>query len=179
MSRHSDIERAPGASCPECCVKHLLAARSLVLLGASTRKPQPSDLLWARVAILGHEVVLGYRRNIPLLWGDLAALEQLETMDRTRAVVRDIRKALTLSYAAASRVGPLAEGRYSLSALLWANKQEALREAPPDYRWSLAEWLESEDFDPVDALATAMDISDDYSLGLDKERTEMEGKENE
>jgi hypothetical protein len=173
------------AACPECCVKHLLAAHALLPYPAHTVSRiefmTGEWILTARAVILAQEVQVGYTGNIPVLTGVLAALEQVGDLGGVGSVkqaqVRACRKALP--HEGMTRQASLADfiDRFlsdaSYDAFAYANLIEAAREAPVDYAERLDALVrEALDYFHDNALRDlsfnlldiAIDIADAYEL---------------
>jgi hypothetical protein len=168
------------AACPECCVKHLLAANALLLFpDASQFRGELIIGKWvtmARAVILAQEVQVGYKGNIPALMGALAALEQLGVNPEDRSLARCCRKVLNSDTAWEKLLTSFVEkfqGLPSLDAFAYANLIEAAREAPVDYEERLGALVrEALDYFHDNALRDlsfnlldiAIDIADAYEL---------------
>lgn len=168
------------AACPECCVKHLLAAHALLLFpDASQFRGELIIGKWvtmARAVILAQEVQVGYKGNIPALMGALAALEQLGVNPEDRSLARCCRKVLNSDTAGEKLLTSFVEkfqGLPSLDAFAYANIIEAAREAPVDYAERLDALVrEALDYFHDNALRDlsfnlldiAIDIADAYEL---------------
>ncbi len=174
------------AACPECCVKHLLAAHALLPLPddpyASEMSLTGGEVLMARAVILAKEVLTGYTANSAVLTGVLAALEQVNEVPTTAVKIseqfRNCRKAL-LPGQERQRDRLLsvfvkeAQGEIPFVTLAYANLIEAAREAPVDYNERLDALVgEALDYFHDNALRDlsfnlldiAIDIADAYEL---------------
>lgn len=174
------------AACPECCVKHLLAAHAFLPFRDNTASVRASLegewVLTARAVILAKEVLTGYTANSAVLTGVLAALEQVKEIPTMVVKIseqfRNCRKSLLPGQEGQrnrllSAFVKETQGEVPLVTYAYANLIEAAREAPVDYEEQLdllakealnrfhEEALKDLSFNLLDI---AIDIADAYEL---------------